>query len=277
MIDITSVQLIKQSAEPRIGESKLPISAGIEYNAALQQIVDEIRKDINNTLVPVLRAEQPNYITDSTWFERIQAVLERIRMKWTSQQFNTMARQIASKFVTTVDGRVTKNFGMDVYGNNQDLQTVINMSVFDNVRLIKTIPAEYLSQVESIVVTNTRSGNRSSAMVTALTEQFGVRSRHAKFIARDQTAKVNSAIAQKRMESVGYEFFQWRTSRDSRVRDRHRHIAEKDIGYGKGIYRFDNPPLSDKGVPILPGTDYQCRCTMRPVSRREVERNMKKK
>lgn len=271
-MQITTAELITSRPEPRIGEAKLPVSVGIEYNAALQRIVREIKRDIDDQLVPVLRAEQRNYTADS-WFDRIQVVLDRIRNKWQSAEFASIATQIASKFVTTVDGRASKNFGMDVYGNDEDLQTVINMSIYDNVRLIKTIPEQYLSQVESIVVTNTRVGNRSSSMVKALSEQFGVRERHAKFIARDQTAKVNSAVAQKRMESAGYEMFRWRTSRDSRVRDRHTAIANKVTEYGKGIYRFDNPPLSDKGVPILPGTDYQCRCTMRPVSRREVERN----
>lgn len=272
-MQITTAELITSRPEPRIGEAKLPVSVGIEYNAALQRIVREIKRDIDEQLIPVLRAEQRNYTADASWFERIQVVLDRIRNKWSSPEFASIATQIASKFVNTVDGRVSKNFGMDVYGNDEDLQTVINMSIYDNVRLIKTIPEQYLSQVESIVVTNTRAGNRSSSMVTALSEQFGVRSRHARFIARDQTAKVNSAVAQKRMESAGYETFEWRTSRDSRVRDRHTAIANKVTEYGKGIYRFDNPPLSDKGVPILPGTDYQCRCTMRPVSRREVERN----
>jgi SPP1 gp7 family putative phage head morphogenesis protein len=270
-MQITTAELLKSQPEPRVGEAKLPAGIGIEYNTALQKIVREIKKDIDEQLIPVLRAEQRNYTADS-WFDRIQVVLDRLRNKWNSPQFASIATQIASKFVTSVDGRVEKNLGLDVYGDDAQLQTIIDMSVFDNTRLIKTIPEQYLSQVESIVVTNTRAGNRSSAMVTALTEQFGVRSRHAKFIARDQTAEVNSAIATERMTSVGYEMFRWRTSRDSRVRDRHNAIANKITEYGPGVYRFDNPPLSDKGVPILTGQDFQCRCTMSPISRRQHER-----
>jgi len=59
------------------------------------------------------------------------------------------------------------------------------------------------------------------------------------------------------------------------VRDRHAHLAEKVTAYGKGIYRWDNPPLSDNGTPITVGTDFQCRCTARPVSQREVNKNIK--
>ena len=42
------------------------------------------------------------------------------------------------------------------------------------------------------------------------------------------------------------------------MRDRHQEIAEKVTAYGPGIYRWDNPPLSDKGEPIIPGGDYSC-------------------
>ncbi|AFC22415.1 head morphogenesis [Vibrio phage CP-T1] len=252
---------------------KLPVSVGMDYNADLQRIVVEIKRDIDALLVPALRAEQPNYVTDATWFDRLAAILRRIRERYESPQFRALADVIARRFVNAVDMRVTKSMGMDVYGNNEALQTVIEASIYDNVRLIKTIPEQYLSQVESIVVTNARAGVRSSAIDSQLTQQFGVTSRRAKFIARDQTAKVNSAVAQKRIVAAGYDYFEWRTSRDARVRDRHTQIANKMTEYGRGIYRYDNPPLSDKGEPILPGTDYQCRCTQRPVSQREVDRN----
>lgn len=237
---------------------KLPVSVGMDYNTELQRIVAEIKRDIDALLVPALRAEQPNYVTDATWFDRLAAILRRIRERYESPQFRALTDVIARRFVNAVDMRVTKSMGMDVYGNNEALQTVIEASIYDNVRLIKTIPEQYLSQVESIVVTNARAGVRSSAIASQLTQQFGVTSRRAKFIARDQTAKVNSAVAQKRIVAAGYEYFEWRTSRDALVRDRHTQIANKVTEYGRGIYRYDNPPLSDKGEPILPGTDYQC-------------------
>ena len=270
---ITTEELLRQHPEPRVKAVKLPVSSAIDYNVQLQKIVDAIKKDINEQLIPILRSEQSNYTNDSTWFDRIAVVLERIRQRWESAEFKALSSVIARQFVNAVDDRTQKSLGIDVFGNNEDLQTIIEQSIHDNTRLIRTIPSQYLDQVDSIVVTNTRAGNRSSAMVKTLSEQFGVTQKRARFIARDQTAKVNSAVAQKRIESAGYEYFQWVTSKDARVRDRHDDIANKVTEYGKGVYRFDNPPLSDKGVPILPGTDFGCRCFMKPISRRQVERN----
>ena len=86
---------------------------------------------------------------------------------------------------------------------------------------------------------------------------------------------INGDLVKKRQVSVGYEYFQWMTSDDERVRDRHEDFAEKVTEYGKGIYRWDNPPISDSGVPVIPGQDYQCRCNARPVSSEDVETNKK--
>lgn len=259
-----------------MNEIKLPTAVGISYNVELRKLTRAIKKDIDQLLIPALRDEQRNYTADATWFDRLSAVLRRIRERWDSPQFRALADFTARRFVNAVDGRVQKTFGVDVYGNDESLNTIIEASIYDNTRLIKSIPEQYLSQVESIVVTNTRTGTRSSSIVKQLSEQFGVTERRAKFIARDQTAKVNSAVAQKRIIAAGYEYFQWKTSRDARVRDRHDKIANTVTEYGLGVYRYDNPPLSDKGEPILPGQDYQCRCTQRPVSQREVDRNIER-
>lgn len=272
-MQITTTELITTAPQPRIGEAKLPTSVGISYNVELQRIVNAIRKDINEYLIPALKSEQSNYTADATWFDRLSAILRRIRERWESPQFRALSEVVARRFVNAVDDRTQKSLGFDLYGNNEALNTVIEASIYDNTRLIRSIPEQYLSQVESIVVTNTRTGIRSSAIASQLADQFGVTERRAKFIARDQTAKVNSAVAQKRIIASGFIYFQWRTSRDSRVRDRHRAIADKVTEYGRGVYRYDNPPLSDKGEPILPGVDFSCRCSQRPVSNREVERN----
>lgn len=88
-----------------------------------------------------------------------------------------------------------------------------------------------------------------------------------------QKPKGTGHLNAKRQQSSGFEYFQWIDSDDERVRDRHEDIANRVTAYGKGIYRWDNPPLSDRGTPIIPGQDFQCRCIARPVLTSEVEAN----
>ena len=263
---------------------ELSKSSGIDYNAELQRIVRAVRKDVKNQVYPLVREAQPQYVTDAPWLDRITDALRRLKEKYSGELFLTLARRIADKFVTNTN-RVNKErfqkatkqaFGIDVFADNPKLQDYLEASVADNVQLITSIPEQYLGQVESIILTGIRSGARSSTMAKQLREQFGVSERRAKFIARDQTAKINGDLNAKRQTDLGFEYFQWVTSKDQRVRDRHKEIANKTTAYGKGIYRWDNPPLNDKKTPIIPGQDYGCRCVGRAIPTFLVEDNQKK-
>lgn len=256
---------------------------GIEYNAQLQRMVRSIRKDINEQLVPMLRQLAPEYVSDSvttdSYVDLIVATLRNIVNRWQSPTFRSVAESIAQRFVTTTNNvnakGYTESFGIDVFAGSPELENYLQASTYNNTQLITSIPEQYLNQVESIVMTNVRSGNRPSAIVKLLSDQFGVTQRRAKMIARDQTTKINGDLSEKRQRAAGFPYFQWIDSDDQRVRTRHGNIANKITQYGKGVYRWDYLPLSDKGVPIKPGEDYQCRCIARPVSQAEVDRNIK--
>lgn len=260
------------------------LAVGVSYNADLQRIVREIAKDINTQLMPLIRNLEPQYTSDSvavntvdTWVDVLTGALTLLKNKWSSQAFKDLSSRISNQFVRSADQVNEKRFdiGLDVFTGSQELNDYLDASVFDNTRLIQSIPDQYLTQVESIVMTNVRAGGRPVSIAKQLSKQFGVTENRARMIARDQTAKINGDLSSKRQQNVGFEYFQWITSEDSRVRDRHDDISDKVTAYGKGIYRWDNPPLSDRGTPIIPGQDFQCRCIARPVSNAEVDANQK--
>lgn len=60
--------------------------------------------------------------------------------------------------------------------------------------------------------------------------------------------------------SLGIERYRWISSRDARVRRRHRELD-------KTIHRWSDPPISnpDTGRRAHPGQDYGCRCTASPI------------
>lgn len=272
-------QQIEAAGKFRVKAVKPSVSIESDYNVKLQRIVREIRKDINDNLVPVLRATASEYRRDS-YVGDITGVFRWLQVKWVnSQQARNLSSSIAEWFVRTSEknnaDRSRRSFGVDIFQNNQELNDYLTASIYDNSRLITSIPEQYLSRVESIVMTNVRAGLRPKVIEQQLVKEFGVTVTRARLIARDQTAKVNSNLSEKRQRSAGYEYFQWIDSDDQRVRTRHSEIANKMTKYGKGIYRWDDLPLSDTGQPISPGTDYQCRCVARPVSREEVEENIR--
>jgi len=240
----------------------------VRYNAALQRIARAVRKDIDEVIVPLVKQYAPEYVQDSTptldgWADTIARALQFLLGKWLNPPARQAAESIASEFVKSqmrVNSRGRRSFGIDVFSNSQQAVDYLEAATFQNAMLITSIPAQYLEQVQNIVMTNMRAGMRPSFIEKALSEQFGVTARRAKMIARDQTAKVQGELNKRKQQAAGFNFFRWVDSHDQRVRHRHREIADKVTDYGKGVYRWDDLPLSDKGEPIQPGSDYQCRC-----------------
>lgn len=266
---------------------KQDLQAGATYHSDLRRIVREVRKDIDTYILGAVKSTSFEYVADGisthvtldSYVDVIAGALNLVRSRWSNPQFTAIATRIARKFVTTADStneqRTKRDLGIDVFVGNQELRDYVEASIFDNVRLIESIPQQYLTQVDSIVMTNVRAGNRPSAIVKSLQKQFNITENRAKLIARDQTAKLNGDLNKMRQTAAGFPYFQWIDSGDERVRDRHEHINDKVTAYGHGIYRWDNPPLSDRGTPIIPGQDFQCRCIARPVSQEEVDANVK--
>ncbi|WP_017903592.1 minor capsid protein [Pseudomonas asplenii] len=255
---------------------------GIQYNAKLQRLVKQIKASIDKELKPLVRQLAPEYTQDAiattdAWSDLILNAISFLTSRWSSPAVQAAGNRIAGEFVQSALKRserdIKKSAGIDVFSGSKTMQDYLHASAQQNAQLIKSIPAKYLEEVQTLVMANMRSGMRPGYIESALQEQFGVTQRRAKMIARDQTSKIQGELAEKQQKDAGFEYFEWVDSDDRRVRHRHREIADKVTAYGKGIYRWDNLPLSSDGKPIKPGSDYQCRCIARPVSAREVKAN----
>lgn len=287
MTSLTSQELLQQQlSAPKRRKPKgvrPAVRVGLEYHMALREMVIRVRNDVDKHIMPVVRSMAPEYVGDSvptvdSWVDVLVGTIRSVTARWSSPAFQSVARRIAEQFVTeaaTVNAaRNRKDLGIDIFVDNQELLDYVQASIYDNTRLITSIPEQYLTNVESIIMTNVRAGMRPSAITQLLVDQFGVTERRAKMIARDQTAKLNGDLNRIRQTAAGFPYFEWDDSDDERVRKRHDEIARKVTAYGPGVYRWDNPPLSDRGTPIIPGSDFSCRCIARGVTQAEVDRNV---
>lgn len=246
---------------------------GISYNVQLQKVVRAVKRDIDAQIVPLLKTLAPQYVQDG-WADTINVVIQQLLVKWTSPLARHAANQIAASFIKTAfkasEGKQKRSLGFDQFSNSVQMKETLQAATVQNARLITSIPAQYLEQVSNIVMGNMRQGMRPSAIESELMTQFGVTKRRAKFIARDQTAKVQGELTKQRQIDAGYQYFKWIDSEDQRVRHRHHEIATAMTPYGEGVYRWTKLPLSDSGQPIQPGSDYNCRCTAIAVDDDEV-------
>lgn len=257
------------------------LQVGIQYNTELQRITRTVKRSIDKVLLPAIEAEKPNYIADDAWPDRIQVLIDQLKDIWSSREFNQRADAIARTFVRSsvsyVDKQNNRRFGIDVYGNSEQISDYMSAASIQNANLIKSIPERYLENVGNTVQAGMRNGLLPIEITKQLQDDYGVTQRRARFIARDQTAKINGEVNEQRQLDAGFEYFQWLDSDDERVRHRHREIADRETEYGKGIYRWDDLPNGNEGTPIKPSQSYNCRCTAKPVPTSRVEKHLKQK
>jgi len=134
----------------------------------------------------------------------------------------------------------------------------------DNVQLIKSIPQEYFGKVADAISRNFKGIPQEDAKSLAgrLQNIGNITNRRAVFIARDQTAKVNSALTQARHKDAGVNKYIWRTSKDNRVvGNPNGKYPKATRGHGNHFKRegdvfYYNKPLHDGH----PGQAFNCRC-----------------
>ena len=162
------------------------------------------------------------------------------------------------RFVKALEDKVGINLENIV--ERENIGESLQLAVEQNLNLIKSLSEKQLSRAKNVVLSEVRTGNfDASRLKDMLVHDFGISERHAEFIARDQTHKLNSNLNQLRLENVGVTHYTWMTSQDRRVRGdptgkypnaRPSHY----IRQGK-TFAFKNPPSDGN-----PGEPINCRC-----------------
>lgn len=137
------------------------------------------------------------------------------------------------------------------------LAQAMSKATEDNVALIKSMPTEYLADIQSAVSEAWQSGLRWEEVAKQIADQGDVAENRAWVIARDQTSKMNAAFNEARQRDIGIEEYDWSGTLDVRERPSHRRM--------EGVRcRWDSPPEVD-GEHVHPGEAILCRCLARPV------------
>lgn len=155
-----------------------------------------------------------------------------------------------------------KTLGIDIlsdYYMGSFYRLVMDDWVNSNVDLINSVKDKSLFSMKSIVKQGFLDGRTATAIMKDIHKVYGMDKRHARFIARDQMAKLNSELTRMQQEDAGVSQYTWSDSGDGRVRQRHKELNGK-------VFRWDNPPIVDKktGRRCHPGQDYRCRCCAIP-------------
>ncbi|MDU4960187.1 MAG: phage minor head protein [Sporomusaceae bacterium] len=135
-----------------------------------------------------------------------------------------------------------------------------------NAGIIRSLPISLADQVTQYIHAETLKGKRHDQIARELLSQFPrLAASKAALIARTESSKAHTALIQVRSGSIGAYWYEWRTSKDGRVRSSHAHMDGV-------LIRFDTPPAPEQLAGIRSalgqynaGEAPNCRCYPKPV------------
>lgn len=231
------------------------LSGEMEYQRILARMVAGIFAAARASILPQAATERSLLTMDSLG-DRISGVFGLFRRL--AERLKDQAQGLARGLVEVEAARHTERFrevatsalGVDLKAviKQSDIADVVQLAAERNASLIDGLAADTVKKVEQATLENLTSGGTAKQLEKQLTDDLGVAKRRAKFIARDQSAKLTGDLNRIRQTQVGVKRYRWATARDERVRASHR------ANEGK-TFSWDSPPSTGH-----PGSAPNCRC-----------------
>lgn len=208
----------------------------VELPAALARTLAGLRDDAGDNAKAAIEAMRRQAENDAV------AAQTRAREAAASEAARHTAKWVASvKVATQID--LSRLLADD------DLVDVLSLKSEEFVGLIKSLSQDVIYRIEREVLGAIFQGRSNADIARALQEIEGITRARARLIARDQAAKLNSAMNEFRQSQAGVTKYKWKTILDGRERATHR-------ARNGHIYEWANPPPGTGH----PGTEIACRC-----------------
>ncbi|MHA3599371.1 phage head morphogenesis protein [Yersinia enterocolitica] len=246
---------------------------------------DRLTEFINSMTQMVIDELERPTLTDApdTSALSVTARLSRIMQRLASISVEEIASRIASGLVSRANFQnkeqtqrtYSEAFGIDLTGMLGDgaIREKMADAVRENVGLITSIQTDFINDINDIgekVFGNLFEGGRSENLINIIRARGDVTLSRAKFIARDQTSKLNAELTEARSNALGLDVYEWSGTGDERERKSHFVLNGMLCKYSDPtVYSDDGGKTWKKRSSIgafigKPGEDYQCRCLSLP-------------
>lgn len=255
----------------RIKPTKPSYTAEVAYRKDLLQVVAFMRRQIEEVLLPALKAEAPGFERTKDDFSALRLMMKfdelarafggidkvalRLAAAAVKRQEDVTNSQLSTGIAQALGADSAMKVAFQGVINSLSVRSKVEAATVANVELIKSIPAQSLDRVKTMVLNGAAKGERYETIAKEVMRQMDVAESRAKLIARDQMAKLNASITEAKQTALGITEYEWITAGDERVREEHR------ANNGK-VFKWNDPP--DTGHP---GEDINCRCIARPIIR----------
>lgn len=243
------------------------------YEQQLESLIAEAHLDLTLQLSLAVTTLQPRIVTtalgiamDAPSPKDVEKIMKSWGAKW-RQRFNAMSTKIAAGFARR-NFRMTdeamrsalKQSGFTVkFKETRSVIRAYQGVIAENVNLIKSIPQQYLSGVQSAVWSSVNRGSDLATLSRELQKNYKSTTARAALIARDQNAKAKATIEQTRRAELGITQAIWQHVPSKHPRETHEAMHGKVFDLARGMW---DP---DENQWILPGVLINCRCTSRAI------------
>lgn len=256
------------------------VSQQLRYQRALLKLTREMTQEVTRRILSLFKTnnskeffkQQKKATMDASITSKSKKLMNELTKKFTQlfkQQAPTLADNMLNGSLKTsetnlktslkqLSGGLTLNTGVIPAG----MEDVGKAIVAENVSLIKSIPVEYLDDIQGAVMRSITAGEGAPDLEPLLKKYSGQTDRRVRNLALDQTRKAYNSINKQRMQSVGVKKFEWvHSGGGQHPRKSHQELDGK-------IFSFDDLPLKGEEGFVngqYPGQAINCACTMVPV------------
>ncbi len=255
----------------------------LKYQKQMMWVVKAMLEDYKHEMAETLAHPEVEqfYGEDASVSSIFKRILKKLDKKW-KEVFSGFATKAAYEFTRDADKNATaatlnslSTAGIDQPRAtfNEYVQNTLEAATDFNHTLIVNIQQEVHEKIYTSVMLSLTSPNpeqQGQAGIEAALREAGITAKdRVELIARDQTSKLYSALADDRMRENGVDEFEWAHSSAGKVpRESHVHMD----GH---IFKLNDPRLWEvggefnlkKGDLGPPGWAINCRCRRIPVIR----------
>ena len=235
------------------------------YQKRMDALIRRMQASVHRAVMAQYQQRPPEIATDESPAAAMKATMARLGTEW-ERRFAEFASREGPWFGRASKDAADRSFaaGLKAAGFTVAFQMtpavndIMRATIAEQVNLIKSIPSEYLTQVQGDVMRAVQVGRDAGGLSKALQEQYGVTRRRAAIIARDQNNKATASVTRARQAELGITQAIWLHSLGGK-KPRPEHLAfnGKKYDIAKGAFL--------EGVWTWPGYEINCRCVSKPI------------
>ena len=258
--DLNRTDKVLRPARPNVGIE-------MAYRRKLYDLIEAMHKSCLYWIEAAYKAHLPVMAQDATPANEMADAVRKLVRQW-MYNFDEASESLADYFAKDVSERsdaalqaILRKGGFTVkFQMSKGMKDIIDATVHQNVALIKSIPTNYLTQVEGMVMRSVQTGRDLGQLAKDLQTQLGVTKRRAALISRDQNNKASAAMQRSRQLEMNLDRAIWMHSHGGKTQ-RPTHVANNGKSYSIKDGWYD-PAV---GKHIWPGTEIGCRCVSRSI------------